>query len=121
MSLTAIAGLTLVIFSTIILIGLSLLKDRVKASFRDIPAFTKFNKALGAAVEDGTRIHFSLGSSSIASSRSAASFSAISILRRIVELSATSDNPPLATSGDAALAILSQDTLKYEGLYVHNP
>ena len=112
MPLTAIVGFTLVVFSVIMLIGFSLLGDRVKASFRDIPAFIQFTKALGTAVEDGTRIHFSLGSSSVASSRTAASFSAISILRRIVELSAISDKPPLATSGDAALAILSQDSLQ---------
>jgi len=111
-SLPAIAGLILVAFSAILLIGLSLLKDRVKASFRDIPAFAKFNKALGTAVEDGTRLHFSLGSSSVVNSRTAASFSTISVVRRMVELSAASDKPPLATSGDAALTILSQDSLR---------
>ncbi len=112
MSLPTIAGLILVVFSTILLIGLYLLKDRVKASFRDISAFTKFNKARGTAVEDGMRIHFSLGSASVASPRTAASFSTISVLRHTVELSAASDKPPLATSGDAALAILSQDSLR---------
>ena len=111
MQIPALAGLILVIFSVILLIGLSLLKDRVKASFRDIPAFAKFNKALGTAVEDGSRIHFSLGSASVASPRTAASFVSLSVLRRAAELSAASDKPPLATSGDATLTILSQDNL----------
>lgn len=111
MQIPALAGLILVVFSAILLVGLSLLKDRVKASFRDIPAFAKFNKALGTAVEDGTRIHFSLGSADIISPRTAASFSSISVLRRVVELTAASDKPPVATAGDAALAILSQDSL----------
>lgn len=111
MQIPALAGLILIIFSVILLIGLSLLKDRVKASFRDIPAFAKFNKALGTAVEDGSRIHFSLGSSGVVNSRTAASFVALSVLRRSAELSAASDKPPLATSGDAALTILSQDNL----------
>ena len=112
MSLLSIAGLILVVFSIILLIGLSLLKDRVKASFRDIPAFAKLTKALGTAVEDGTRIHFSLGSSGVISPRTAASFVSLSVLRHSAELSAASDKSPLATSGDAALAILSQDNLQ---------
>jgi len=111
-SFLSLAGLILIIFSIILLIGLSLLKDRVKASFRDIPAFSKFQKALGTAVEDGSRIHFSLGSSNTVGSRSAASFISLSVLRHSTELSAASDKVPFATSGDAALSILSQDNLK---------
>ncbi|MBT3336501.1 MAG: hypothetical protein HN855_00835 [Anaerolineae bacterium] len=112
MPLPALAGLILVAFSAVLLIGLFLLKDRVKASFRKIPAFSKFNKSIGTAVENGTRIHFSLGSADIVRPRTAASFSAISVLRRIVEMAATSDAPPVATAGDASLAILSQDSLR---------
>ena len=105
-------GLIVIILSAISLIGLSLLKDRVKPSFRDIPAFTKLNKAIGSAVEDGTRLHFSLGNSDLVTPRSAASFAAISVLRRVSEMTSASDKPPIATSGDAALAILSQDILR---------
>ncbi len=112
MSLLSLAGLILVIFSIILLIGLSLLKDRVKASFREIPAFAKFNKALGTAIEDGSRIHFSLGSPNIISTRTAASFISLSVLRHSAELSAASDKAPLATSGDATLTILAQDNLQ---------
>jgi hypothetical protein len=36
----------------------------------------------------------------------------LTLLRRLAELTQASDLPPIATSGDAALAILSQDTLK---------
>lgn len=111
MQIPALAGLGLILFSTILLIGLSLLKKRVRASFRNISAFTNVDKALGSAVEDGTRIHFSLGSAGVDNPRTAASFSSLSVLRHSVELSASSDKPPLATSGDAALAILSQDNL----------
>ncbi len=112
MSLLSLAGLVFIVFSIILLIGLSLLKDRVKASFRDIPAFAKLSKAIGSAVEDGSRIHFSLGSPSLISPRTAASFVSLSVLKDSAELSAASDKSPLATSGDAALAILSQDNLR---------
>ena len=112
MQLPALAGLILIVFSVILLIGLSLLKNRVKASFRDIPAFSKFTKALGSSVEDGTRIHFSLGSASVVSPRTAASFASLSMLSHAAEISAASDKAPIATSGDAALTIFSQDGLK---------
>ncbi len=112
MNFPAFAGFILVFFSIILMIGLSVLKDRVKASFRDIPAFAKFSKALGTAVEDGSRVHFSLGSASLIEPRTAASFAALNTLSRSVELSASSDMPPLSTSGDAGLTILAQDALR---------
>ncbi|MCP4141410.1 MAG: hypothetical protein GY755_14195 [Chloroflexi bacterium] len=110
--LSNLAGLGLVIFSFILLLGLFLLKDRVKASFRDIPAFRKFDQAIGTAVEDGTGIHFSLGSAGISNPRTATSFAALSLMRHAAEFSAASDQAPIATSGDATLAILSQDNLR---------
>lgn len=112
MSLTALAGIILVAFSAVLLIGLFMLKDRVKASFRTIPAFTKFIRSIGTAVEQGTRVHFSLGSADVSRERTAASFIGLSALRHVTELAAASDKPPVTTSGDAALAILSQDSLQ---------
>ena len=112
MQIPALAGLILVLFSVVLLIGLTMLKDKIKISFRDILAFAKFRKALGTAVENGSRIHFSLGAISPIDPRAAASFASLSILRHTAELSASSDKAPLATSGDSALAILSQDSLK---------
>ena len=112
MKLPDLAGLILVVVSAVLLIGLSLLKDRVKASFRTIPAFTKFIQSIGTAVERGTRVHFSLGSADVARARTGASFVGLSAVRRIAELAAASDKPPVTTSGDAALAVLSEDNLK---------
>ena len=108
MSLLALA---VVIISAILLLGLSLLRDRVKASFRKIPAFTTFNRYLGTAVEDGSRLHIALGNVGVENARTATSFVSLSALRRAVELSAASDKPPVVSSGDASLAILSQDNL----------
>lgn len=112
MRLPALAGLFLIAFSAVLMIGLFLLKDRVKASFRNIPAFTKFTESIGTAVEQGTRIHFSLGSADVVRERTAASFMGISALRHLVELAAASDKPPVATTGDATLAMLAQDSLR---------
>ena len=60
MSLTAIVGSTLVVFSVIMLIGLSLLGDRVKASFRDISANVLpggFGVEVGLLSDAAERIH----------------------------------------------------------------
>jgi hypothetical protein len=111
-SLTALAGIILVVFSAVLLVGLYLLKDRVKASFRTIPAFTEFIRSIGTAVEQGTRVHFSLGSADVSRERTGASFVGLSVVRHVAELAAAGDKPPVTTSGNAALAVLSQDSLQ---------
>jgi len=107
----SLLALALIVFSAVVLIGLFLLKDRVKASFRSIPAFEYFSKTLGTAVEDGSQLHLSLGDVGVENTRTAASFVALEMLRRTAQLSATSDVPPVATVGDPSLAILVQDNL----------
>jgi hypothetical protein len=63
-------------------------------------------------VEDGTRLHVSIGKSSIISPNNASGLVGLSMLERIGMLSSVSDRPPVVTSGDGTLAILSQDTLR---------
>ena len=79
---------------------------------RSIPAFNHLRQAIGLAVEDGSRLHVSLGNASINSQQAASALVGLSTLERITQLSATSDQPPVATSGSGGLAILSQDTLR---------
>ena len=112
MTITALIGIALILFSAILMVGLYMLKDRVNASFRTIPAFTKFMQSIGTAVEQGTRVHFSLGSADISGERTVGSFVGLSALRQIAELAAASDKPPVTTSGDVALTVLSQDNLQ---------
>lgn len=112
MNLLAIVGLAIVLISAGLLLGLTLFKSKSEASFRNIPALTQLEKRIGTSVEDGSRLHFSLGRADLVSPRSAASFVTLSLLRRLAALTSASDNPPVATSGDAALNILAQDTLK---------
>ncbi len=80
--------------------------------FRVIPAFQRLRRAVGLAVEDGSRLHVSLGKSSLLSVTNATALVGLSTLERITQLSSASDRPPLATSGDGGLATLSQDTLR---------
>jgi len=107
-----VAGFILVLFSAGLLAGLSLWRRKSPPTFRDIPAFARLHRTIGLAVEDGTRVHISLGRSNLITPRSASALAALGILRRLAELTAASDRPPVVTTGDAALAILAQDTLR---------
>jgi hypothetical protein len=80
-------------------------------NLRDIPAFARLIRAIGLAVEDGNRLHLSLGRGEITGPRSAAGFIGLSVLARIARTASVSDAPPVATVGEGALSILTQDTL----------
>ncbi len=101
-------GLTLI--SAILLMVLTLRQRKSPAIFRNISAFTKLRHSVGLAVEDGTRMHISIGSGSPVTPAGAASFAALSALHEVGEETSVGDNPPLATAGDGALAILAQDS-----------
>ncbi len=85
---------------------------RSRIALRPIRAMQRLQRAIGLAVEDGSRLHVSLGESSILSPTNATALVGLSTLERIGSLSSVSDRPPIATSGDGSLAILSQDTLQ---------
>lgn len=93
----------------ILLFGLvTVLRDT--SYLRDIPAFERLRKALGAAVENGSRLHVSLGKSGLIQATNTSALVGLTALERISLYSGTSDRPPVATSGDGGLALLSQDT-----------
>ncbi len=107
-----LASVGVILFSAAMLLVLSFLRRKTPPIFRDIPAFTRLRQAVGLVVEDGTRLHVSLGRGALTTPQSASAFAGLSLLRRLVNLTSAGDQPPIATSGDAPLAILSQDTLK---------
>jgi hypothetical protein len=111
--LTTIFGFLFVL----LLLGLVLFfafpgRQRFVAKFRDIPAFDKLRQAVGFAVEAGARVHVSTGWGSLTGTESAPAFAGLSVLDRIGRAASVSDRPPVATSGNGAVAILSQDTLR---------
>jgi hypothetical protein len=107
-----ILGLGLVLLAAILLLAFTLIKRKAPPAFREIAALTRLRRAAGLAVEEGTRLHVSLGRGGLLTSRGAASLSALALLRRLGQQNSISDRPPVATSGDAAVAVLSQDTLQ---------
>jgi len=107
-----LAGFGIVFFSAALMLGLSFLRRKTPPVFRDIPAFTRLRQAVGLVVEDGSRLHVSLGRGTLTTPQSASALAGLALLRRLADLTSAGDQPPIATSGDATLAILSQDTLQ---------
>jgi hypothetical protein len=105
-------ALGLLVFAALLLIALTLWRRRTPASFRSIDAYERLNRSVGLAVENGSRLHISLGRGNLFTARGGSALTGLAMLRRLAERTSVSDRPPLATSGDASLAILSQDTLQ---------
>ena len=103
-------GLGILVFAAILLLLITIWRRRTPATLRSIDAYERLNREVGLAVENGTRLHFSLGRGNLFTSRGGSALAALAMLRRIAERTSVSDRPPIVTSGDAALAILSQDT-----------
>jgi len=108
-----LAGLALVLISVGLMFVFALPQQkRSNRIFRVIPAFQNLRRALGLAVENGKRLHVSIGKSSLLQPNNASALVGLTTLERVAEMSIVSDRPPIATSGDPGLAILSQDTLR---------
>lgn len=99
------------VFAGLLIVLASLRRSFFGLSLRNIPAFERLSRGIGLAVEAGTRLHHSLGSGGVIGVPGAATFLGLSVLQRLARAAAVSDFPPIATSGEAAQAILSQDTL----------
>lgn len=88
--------------------------------FRKLTAAIKLRRAIGLAVEDGTRLHVSLGSGSMVDPANPSALAGLSALNRISQMASTSDLPPMCTSGSGDLQILSQDVLRENAYYSHS-
>lgn len=120
-----IAPVILVVAAFLLLV-ITLWKRRSPAHLRNIPAFAKLAHALGLSIEDGKRLHISLGYGSLLDSRGGSAFAGLALLRSIAERTSVSDMPSVASSGDPTLGLLTQDTLQagykaagIEDAYVH--
>ena len=105
-------GLGLVVFAALLLVAFTLIKRKSMPVFRELAAFKRVRRAAGLAVEDGSRIHISLGRGGILTRQGAAGLAGLALLRQLGEQTSTSDRPAIATSGDPVVTALSQDTLE---------
>lgn len=104
--------LGIIAVSAFLLLMVTIWKRRSPSVLREIPALTRLYRMIGLSVEDGTRLHISLGHGSMLESRGNSALAGLAILRAIAEKTSVSDKPPVASAGDATLGLLTQDTLQ---------
>ncbi len=85
---------------------------RWPAVFRPIPGYDDLGVAIERAVEAGERVHVSLGTGSVIGSDCAPALAGLVMVSKIAEMTSASDRPVVVTAGDAAMALLAQDTLR---------
>jgi hypothetical protein len=98
--------------SAFLFLIITLWKRKSPAKLREIPALTQLARMLGLSVEDGTRLHISLGSGSLLDVRGGSALAGLATLRHIAERTSVSDKPPVASAGNPVLGLLTQDTLQ---------
>jgi hypothetical protein len=110
--LLGLVGFGIIFLSAVLLGGLAAFRRKSTPVFREIPAFIRLRQAVGRVVEDGTRLHVSLGRGALATPQSASALEGLVLMRRLAGMTSAGDEPPIATSGDTVVAILSQDALQ---------
>ncbi len=86
-------------------------RSRPGRNLRELSAFTRLRRAAGLAIEEGTRLHISLGRGEIFDLPGGAALEGFTILERTTRAASISDRPPIATSGTGTVAALSRDTM----------
>jgi hypothetical protein len=104
--------LGIILVSAFLLLVFTFRKRRSPAKFRELPAYTRLSQVIGLSVEDGTRLHISLGRGDLLTLRGASGLAGLGFARIMSERTSVSDNPLVVTAGDPALALLTQDTLR---------
>jgi hypothetical protein len=105
-------ALSFLVLAAVLLIGLTVWRRRTPGALRLIEAYERLNRSVGLAVENGTRLHISLGRGNFFTTRAGSALAGLAMLRRLAERTSLSDRPPVVTSGESTLAVLSQDTLQ---------
>lgn len=112
MTFTGILGLGIIVLAAILMVVLAFIHRRSPFSFRNILAFSRIRRSASLVVEDGTRLHVSLGNGSVLTPAGASALAGLILVRKLGEITSISDRPPLATTGNGLVNLLSQDTLR---------
>lgn len=123
MTPTGFAGAGIVLLVALLMAVFAYIHRRSPLSFRNIRAFSRIRRATSLVVEDGTRLHISLGNGSVLTPAGASALAGLTLLRRLGEITSLSDRPPIATTGSGVLNLLAQDTLRtaHEAVTIDQP
>ncbi|MFN2113343.1 MAG: DUF6754 domain-containing protein [Anaerolineales bacterium] len=113
MSATGFTGIVvIVLFVGLMIFFMIISKDRKSDNIRPISGYQKILEEINVAVEDGSQLHISLGRGGISGPDAAAGLAGLSLLKQVIEKSSMCDHPPVASTGNAVLSILAQDTIQ---------
>lgn len=114
MSIEQMVGAGIILLACILALVFGLMQRRMAGlPLRALPALDNLRRSVGLTIEDGKRLHVSLGSSSILGSGAAVSLAGLSMIEHLALLSMISDRPPVVTTGEGSLMVLGQDVLRY--------
>lgn len=120
-SVLGLLGFGVTFLAVMVAIGTAILSRQNVLPLRPISSFARLGQAIGRVVEGGSRLHVSLGRGLLTTPQSASALAGLTLLRRLAELTVMGDRPPVAVSGDAALMLLAQDTLRSVARDAHLP
>lgn len=101
----------IILFSSIALIFLIIFRKKNIFNITKNPAINSLRKYIGLSIEQGKRIHISIGNSKIIQVSGSASLISLSVIEKIFQIGSMSDKPPIVTSGSGDLSILSKDVI----------
>lgn len=102
----------IIIFLILALIIFFLFDCKKFLRIRPLQALVQFKKVFGFSIEQGKRMHISLGWSKIEGATGAASLVALDSMATYAQQSLLGDRPPIITNGSGDLTLLSQDIIK---------
>ncbi len=96
----------------LLILGLGFFLSRRPDAFRPrhIAAYRTLIERTRLAVEEGRQVHISLGRGGLADPSSPAALVGLSMAEQLTRITAAGDRPPLVSSGDGALMLVSQDS-----------
>ncbi len=112
MTATGFSGLGFVALAAILMVLFAFIYRRSPFSFRSIQALSRIRRSASMVVEDGTRLHVSLGNESLLTPAGASALAGLTLVRKLGEITSLSDRPPVTTTGNGLLNLLAQDTLR---------
>lgn len=110
-SLDNLIGLAFIGLTIAFMLVFALQDRRSKLPLRRIAAMERLDRLTGLAVEDGRRVHISMGRGNFLDSHAASTLTNTALIKEIVTRSLGSDRPPAITSGDGTTTILAVDSL----------
>jgi hypothetical protein len=112
LSSTGTIGLGILLLFILLMLAFATLGRRWESTFRELPGLDALGNAIERAVEAGERVHLSLGTGSVSGTDSAPALAGLALLKRIAAITSMSDKPVVVTTGDGAMALLAQDSLR---------